>query len=239
MTWLTLETDDGPMRCFEARPAGGGMDRGAVIVIQEAFGVNDHICDVARGFAEEGWLTVAPELFHRRGGGTVPYGDFSAVLPMFEGLSDDALLLDVDATIAHLRGLGIGDASIGIVGFCMGGRVSFLVSSRRVLGAGVGFYGGGIVSGRFPQFPPLVDAAPSMPTPWLGLFGDLDSSIPVEDVERLRVALADAPAGCEIVRYPQAGHGFHCDARPDNYHRSSALDAWARTEAWFDKHMRH
>ncbi len=237
MTWITLNTPDGPMGCFEAHPAGGSTKRGAIVVIQEAFGVNDHVCDIARCFGEEGWLAVAPELFHRCGGGVVPYDDFSAIIAKFEGLSDAALLMDVDATLDHLRGVGIGDASIGIVGFCMGGRVSFLVSSRRVLGAGVGFYGGGIVSGRFPQFPPLIEEATSMPTPWLGLFGDLDQSIPVADVERLREALTAAPADCEVVRYPDAGHGFHCDARPENYHKSSALDAWARTEMWFDKHL--
>ena len=78
------------------------------------------------------------------------------MLPLFEGLDgDDALLRDVDAALGHLHGDGWADAQIGIVGFCLGGRVSMLASLRRPLGAGVGFYGGGIVNGRFPQFPPL------------------------------------------------------------------------------------
>ena len=106
-------------------------------------------------------------------------------------------------------------SQIGIVGFCFGGRVSFLVALRYALGAAVGFYGGGIVTGRFPQFPALVDEVASLQTPWLGLFGDQDASIPVDDVEQLRTALRRRTVDTEIVRYADAGHGFHCDQRPD------------------------
>ena len=232
---------DSPMRLYEARPDGdpgpAGPARAAVIVIQEAFGVNDHIEDVTRRFADAGYHAVAPDLFHRAGGGTAPYGDFAQVLPLFEGLDgDDAILCDVDAAIARLHGCGWSDDRIGIVGFCLGGRVSLLASLRRPFGAGVGFYGGGIVSGRYPQFPPFVDEVPTLVTPWLGLFGDLDQSIPVGEVEQLRDALSAAPADTDIVRYADAGHGFHCDQRPD-YVEADAQDAWARTLAWFDLHL--
>jgi carboxymethylenebutenolidase len=115
--------------------------------------------------------------------------------------------------------------------------VSFLVALRRKLGAAVGFYGGGIVTGRFPQFPPLIEEVGSLQTPWLGLFGDEDGSIPVEDVEQLRAALQQAAkVDTEVVRYSDAGHGFHCDKRPD-FRPEQAKDAWARTLAWFDKHI--
>jgi carboxymethylenebutenolidase len=208
-----------------------------VIVIQEAFGVNDHIEDVTRRFTDAGSHAVAPELFHRTGGGTAPYDDFSKVLPFFEGLTDDGMLADVDAAIAHLNAAGFSNEHIGIVGFCMGGRVTFLVAARRQLGAAVGFYGGGIVTARFPQFPPLVGEASALHTPWLGLFGDADSGIPIEDVEELRATLdAEAPAGHEIVRYPGAEHGFHCDVRP-SYDETSAKDAWSRTLEWFRRHL--
>ena len=229
-----LDHPDGPMRLYEARPDGDA--RGAVIVIQEAFGVNGHIEDVTRRFAEAGYHAAAPDLFHRAGGGTAPYGDFSKVLPLFEGLDDDALVRDVDAARAALAAAGWSDGQIGIVGFCMGGRVSLLASLALPLGAGVGFYGGGIVTGRFPQFPPFVERVPALTVPWLGLFGDLDASIPVEDVERLRAALASSPAETEVVRYADAGHGFHCDQRPD-YVEADAHDAWARTLAWFDRFL--
>jgi carboxymethylenebutenolidase len=199
--------------------------------------VNDHIEDVTRRFADAGYHAVAPALFHRSGGGTAPYDDFSKVLPMFEGLDDTAILADVDATIGLLHRAGFTDDHIGIVGFCMGGRVTFLVAVRRQLGAAVGFYGGGIVTARFPQFPPLIGEAADLRTPWLGLFGDADSGIPVEDVEQLRAALdAEAPVDHAIVRYPDAEHGFHCDVRP-SYHPAAAADGWQRALDWFAGHL--
>ena len=231
---LELTTAHGPMPLYEARPDGEA--RGAVVVIQEAFGVNAHIEDVTRRFADAGYHAVAPHVFHRAGGGTAPYGDFSKVLPLYEHLDDAGILVDVDASRDHLHAAGWDDHQLGIVGFCFGGRVTFLVALRRGLGAAVGFYGGGIVTARFPQFPALVDEVAGLQTPWLGLFGDQDQSIPVEDVERLREALQSAPVSTEIVRYPDAGHGFHCDVR-DAYDETAAKDAWNRTLAWFENHL--
>lgn len=231
---LELTTAHGPMPLYEARP--DGKARGAVIVIQEAFGVNAHIEDVTRRFADAGYHAVAPHVFHRAGGGTAPYGDFSKVLPLYEHLDDAGILVDVDASREHLHAAGWDDHQLGIVGFCFGGRVTFLVALRRGLGAAVGFYGGGIVTARFPQFPALVDDAAGLQTPWLGLFGDQDQSIPVEDVERLGEALQGASVSTEIVRYPDAGHGFHCDVR-DAYDETAAKDAWNRTLAWFENHL--
>jgi carboxymethylenebutenolidase len=229
---LTLDTADGPMRTYLAAPDEDAAT--AVVVIQEAFGVNEHIEDVTRRFADAGHVAIAPALFHRSGGGTAPYDDFSKVLPLFEGVTDDTILMDVDAALEHLHGLGFADEHIGIVGFCMGGRVTFLTSLRRSLGAAVGFYGGGIVTGRFPQFPTLVSETASLQTRWLGLFGDDDTSIPVADVEALRTALEPAPVDTEIVRYEGAEHGFHCDVRA-SYNPEAAADAWQRTLTWFER----
>ena len=231
---IELSTADGPMAVYEAVPDRD--PRGAVIVIQEAFGVNDHIEDVARRFADAGFRAVAPALFHRAGGGFVGYDEFDKLMPMFEGLDDDAVLMDVDATIAHLRDAGFADSSIGIVGFCFGGRVAFLVSLRRAIGAGVSFYGGGITSDSRGMAGPLADQAGSLQTPWLGLFGDQDAMIPVEGVEELRDALRSVAVRTEIVRYPDAGHGFHCDQRED-YHDESAKDGWDRALDWYSSHL--
>ena len=236
---LQLAHPDGSMRLYEARPDGADeAARGAVVVIQEAFGVNDHIEDVTRRFAEAGFHAVAPDLFHRAGGGaTAPYDDFSKVMPLLETIDgDDALLRDVDAALDHLHRAGWADGQIGIVGFCFGGRVSLLASLRRPLGAGVGFYGGGIVTARWPKFPALIDDVPALTVPWLGLFGDQDHAISVDDVEKLRLGLNEAPAATDVVRYPDAGHGFHCDQRPD-YGEPDARDAWDRTLAWFGEHL--
>jgi carboxymethylenebutenolidase len=231
---IELATADGPMPVYEARPDADV--RGGVVVVQEAFGVNEHIEDVTRRFADVGYHAVAPHLFHRAGGGTAPYGDFAKVIPLFEHLDDHGTLVDLDATLEHLHQSARADVQIGIVGFCWGGRVTFLAALRRRVGAAVGFYGGGIVTARFPQFPPLVSESVALQTPWLGLFGDEDTSIPVEDVEQLREALQAAPVDTEIVRYPGAGHGFHCDVR-DSYHEAAAKDAWNRTLDWFDRHL--
>jgi carboxymethylenebutenolidase len=232
---LVLDTADGPMAVFEATPDGDA--RGAVIVVQEAFGVNGHIRDVTERFAAAGYHAVAPAYFHRAGGGAVEdYTDFSAIFPLFEGLSDDGIVMDTEATLDHLRAAGFTDDRIGIVGFCFGGRVTFLASLRWALGAGVGFYGGGIATKGALPFPSLVDDAAALRTPWLGLYGDEDASIPVADVERLRAVLTAASVDTEVVRYAAAGHGFHCDARAD-YHEDAARDAWDRALAWFDDHL--
>jgi len=231
---LTVDTADGPMAVYEATPDGDAL--GAVIVVQEAFGVNDHIQDVTRRFAAAGYHAVAPSYFHRAGGGTAGYEDFASIMPLFEGLTDDGILADTDAAIALLGDAGFEPARIGIVGFCFGGRVTFLVSARRALGAGVGFYGGGIAAAGFLPFPALIEESATLQTPWLGLFGDADQSIPVESVEALRDALVAAPVATEVVRYPDAEHGFHCDARA-SYHEASAREAWQRTLDWLGRHL--
>jgi carboxymethylenebutenolidase len=231
---IELETADGAMAGFEARP--DTPPRRAVIVVQEAFGVNHYIEGVTSRFAAAGFDALAPSFFHRAGGGTASYDDFAQVMPLFEGLTDDGILMDLDAAFAHLQALGHERAGIGVVGFCMGGRITFLAAARRTFGASVGFYGGGLVTPRFPQFPALVDESRTLKTPWLGLFGDEDGSIPVEDVETLRAALLDAPVPTEIVRYPGAEHGFFCDERP-SYNPEVSADAWVRTLDWFDRHL--
>jgi carboxymethylenebutenolidase len=234
---ITVATADGPMRIYEAKPPGD--NRGAIIVVQEAFGVNPHIEDVTRRAAAAGYHAIAPDFFHRSGpGAVVEYGKFEKVMDYFQDLgSDDGILGDVDAAREHLHAAGFADSAIGIVGFCFGGRVSFLVALRRALGASVGFYGGGIVTGRFPQFPALVGDVASLQAPWLGMFGDQDGSIPVEDVEALRTALTAAEVDTEIVRYADAGHGFHCDMRAD-YRADDAADAWRRALDWFASHLK-
>jgi carboxymethylenebutenolidase len=231
----SLDTPDGPMPLYEAVPDGPA--RGAVVVIQEAFGVNDHIEDVTRRFAAAGYHGVAPHLYHRTGAPAFGYDDFSVLGDHMAALSDDGILADVEAAVADLRGAGWTDRRIGVVGFCMGGRVTFLVAGRLALGAAVGFYGGGIVHGRTETMPSLLPLVTALRTPWLGLYGDADAGIPVEEVEQLRDELnAGADVDTAIVRYPDARHGFHCDAR-DSYLESAATDGWARTLAWLDGHL--
>jgi len=142
---------------------------------------------------------------------------------------------DVAATIGYLEGEGFAPGRIGVVGFCMGGSVVVLAAARHALGGAATFYGGGIAAGRF-GVPPLVELAPQLQTPWIGFFGDQDQSIPSDQVEALRDAAKNAPVDTDIVRYADAEHGFHCDARA-SYHAASATDAWQRTLDWCDAHL--
>ena len=224
----------GELPIYEARPEGDAV-RG-VVVIQEAFGVNDHIEDVCRRFASLGYHAVAPHLFHRSGDPIIAYDDVASVMPHFAALTREGVLGDLAATFGHLHDAGFADREIGITGFCMGGTVTFLAAVEFALGAAVTFYGGGVGEGRF-GLPPLIELAPSLQTPWLGLYGDLDQSIPVDDVERLRVAGSKAAVPTEVVRYPEAGHGFHCDQRPGSYHEPSARDGWRRAVEWFTRYL--
>jgi dienelactone hydrolase len=114
----------------------------------------------------------------------------------------------------HLQRASFEPPEIGVLGFCSGGRQSFLVAARRTFGSAVGFYGGNIVSTTAHGWPPLIDEAATLQTPWLGCYGDQDAHIPIEDVERLRDALGQARVDTGIVRYADAGHGFHSDAFP-------------------------
>ena len=119
----------GTMPCYEALPEPEGTPiRGAVVVVQEAFGVNGHIEDVTRRFAAAGFHAVAPHLFHRTGSPALGYDDFSLVMPHMQALSDVGILDDVGAAVGYLQGAGWSGGQIGVVGFCMGGRVTFLVA---------------------------------------------------------------------------------------------------------------
>jgi carboxymethylenebutenolidase len=230
---VTVKVGGDSMDIYVAEPSGEA--KGAVVVLQEAFGVNDHIQDVTRRFADAGYLAAAPHLFHRTGDPVIDYEDMDTVIENIMQWTVTGLEADLEATLEHLSGLGFEAKRVGVVGFCGGGSVAFLAASYWPLGAAVSFYGGGITQGRF-GMPPLLDMAPTLQTPWLGLFGDLDTSIPTDGVEGLREAATRASVPTEVVRYPDANHAFHCDERP-SYHEPSAKDGWQRTLAWLDQHL--
>ena len=230
---VTLSTDDGPMPTYESRPEG--KPRGGAVVVQEAFGLTSHIEGVTRWLADAGYHAVAPALFHRQGAPVLSYDDFDRVRPAMEGLTAGGITTDLHAALAHLNEAGHAEASIGVIGFCMGGTVSFVAGTLHPLGAAVTFYGSGIRQGRF-GFPSLLELAPKLASPWLGLYGDRDQGISVEEVEELRGAVAGATVDTEIVRYPDAEHGFNCDDRP-SFNAAASADARLRTLQWFDRHL--
>lgn len=231
---ITLTTADGDMPTYVAIPEGDA--RGGIVVVQEAFGVTPHIQSICRRLAEAGYTALAPAFYHRVGSPVLDYGDFNAVMPAMASLTAGGIESDLDAAFDELKRRGFDDAHTGIVGFCMGGTVVLFAGTQWALGAAVTFYGGGVSQGRF-GFPSLLDIATDLQTPWLGLYGDLDQGISVDDVEALRRVAAAAPVPTEVVRYPEAGHGFNCNDRSDAYHEPSATDAWRRTLAWFDTHL--
>ena len=216
--------------------AGDPTGPRAVIVIQEAFGVNDHIREVTDRFASQGYYAVAPELFHRVGSPEVPYDDFPAAMAAMATLGEAGIGADLDAAVAHLAEEGFERRSIAIVGYCMGGTVAFYAATRGAVGAAASFYGGGIAAGRF-GFPPLLELAPQLACDWIGLYGDLDKGIPVEQVEALRAAVSSSGHVTEVVRYADADHGFHCDGRPGVFNAAAAADAHQRTLAFFRAHL--
>lgn len=202
---------------------GPDDSRRSVVVVQEAFGVTTHIQDVCERLAALGYRAVAPSLFHRFGAPVFLYDDMTAVMPAMGKLTSDEIDADVDSAVAFLD-----TDSVGIIGFCMGGTVAFHTATRLRLAAAVSFYGGGVAEGRF-GYPAQLAVVDELKTPWLGLYGDDDTSIPVADVEELRGGLSREAS---IKRYADAGHGFHCNDRPAMFNKVAAADAWATTVDW-------
>ena len=221
---------------FPVYVAGSTDAPRAVIVIQEAFGVNDHIRGVADRFVEAEFFAVAPELFHRDGSPEIDYDDFPAAMKYMANLTKEGLTNDLNATTDFLATLGYKPENIAIVGYCMGGTVSFYAATLGTVGAAATFYGGGVENGRF-GLPSLLELAPDLKCPWLGLYGDLDQGIPVEQVEALRAATATSAHTTQIVRYAEGQHGFHCDARHAVYNEAAAIDAHQCTLDFFDTEL--
>ena len=206
---------------YRAQPLGAS--KGGVVVIQEIFGVNHHIRAVCDRLAGEGYAALAPALFDRQvkdfESGYSP--DEIAEARKFVANPDwSAMLRDSQAAIDNLKD----GARLGIMGFCMGGTVSFLAACRLAgLNAAVCYYGGQIA--RF------ADEKPKVPT--LMHFGEKDASIPMSDVEKIKDKRGQ---DCEIYVYPEAQHGFHCDER-GSYHERSAKLAWQRTLSFLQKNL--
>lgn len=216
--------------------AGVATSAHAVIVIQEAFGVNEHIREVTDRFAQAGYDAVAPELFHRVGSPEVDYDNFPDAMAAMATLNAEDITSDLGAAAAFVADAGYGARSVGIVGYCMGATVTFYAATLGLVGAAASFYGGGIDAGRF-GFAPLLELAAHLESHWIGLYGDLDKGIPVAQVEALRAATAASAVDTEVVRYHDAEHGFHCDARPAVFHPTAAADAHQRTLDFFAAHL--
>ena len=227
---VNVPTPGGTMPAQLARPAGD-EPLPAVIVIQEAFGLNGHIKDVGRRIAGEGYVTLAPDLFHRGGPGRIAgYDDLPQALRLMGELNDDGIVEDVGAAIAYLESQrSVRKDRIGITGFCMGGRVSFLAACALPdkIKAAVPFYGGGIP----------IDRTATLKAPVLAFFGEDDGFIPLGQVHALEEEAKRHGKSLETVVYPKAPHGFFCEER-DSYRPEAARDSWARLKTFFAKHLK-
>jgi carboxymethylenebutenolidase len=227
---VEIPAPGGSMPCFVARPPGDGAAP-AVLVIQEAFGLNQHIKDVTGRIAAEGYVVLAPDLYYRGGKGrTVGYAELPEAIALMQSLKDPEVVADVSATIAWLeRQPFVRRDRIGITGFCMGGRVSYLAACELpgTLRAAVPFYGGGIP----------IDKTPTLGCPVLAFFGDKDPWIPLDTVEELKRAAQRSGKSVEVVVYPGADHGFFCDERA-SYQAEAARDAWERLKRFFATHLK-
>lgn len=225
---LVLPVADGTqLHAYTASPANPTGSVPGILLLQEAFGVNHHIRNVADRLAQAGYLVVAPELFHRTAapGLEIPYSDFPSAMPHMQALTVEGLTADVQAAYAWLQAQsGVKTDKIGSIGFCLGGRVSFLANAVLPLQAAVSYYGGGLAQ--------LKSRAPELHAPHLFFWGGQDKHIPQEQAREIveAVEAAGKPYINTVISY--ADHGFHCDERP-SYNASAAHEAWAMTMAFF------
>jgi carboxymethylenebutenolidase len=212
--WISLPVAEGAMRAYVARPASANGS--GILVLQEAFGVNAHIRDLADRFAAAGYRALAPELFHRTAPGFEgDYADFSAAMPHLQAMTPAGMEADLRAGAAWLAGQGA--ARIVAAGFCLGGRVAVRAAGVIPLAAAASFYGG--------NWERMGDLLPRAQCPLLLAWGDRDDHIPVDDRARIAARLRAEGKSFVEVTFSGAGHGFLCDARAA-YHAPSANMAW-------------
>jgi carboxymethylenebutenolidase len=233
---VKIPVKEGEIPAYRAMPAKGGPFP-VILVVQEIFGVHEHIKDVCRRLAKLGYLAVAPELYARQGDVSKETDIPKIISSVVSKVPDAQVMSDLDAAAAWAKKTGKGDtAKLGVTGFCWGGRIVWLYSAHNPdLKAGVAWYGRlvGQADPLHPKHP--LDLVAELKAPVLGLYGGADTGIPNDTVEQMKKALKDAKKPCEIVLYPDTPHGFHADYRP-THRPDQAADGWKRLQAWFKDH---
>ena len=224
------------MPAYLARPTAPGTYP-AVLVFMEIFGVNHHIRSVADRVAAEGYVALAPDVFHRTAPGIELKYDADGLargIELMNKVTTTEAMADVAGALAYLKGRPeVGGRGAGAMGFCFGGHLTYLSACEQPIAAAASFYGGGIAVGSpGNDGPPTIARTPKIKARILCLFGEKDGYIPLEQVNAIKDALAAANVRHEVVVYPQVGHGFFCDERAD-YDATSADDAWSRVTALF------
>jgi len=227
---------DGSMPAYRAMPNQSGPFP-TVLVVQEIFGVHEHIKDLCRRFAKAGYYAIAPELYSRQGNPAAISDTQELIKTIVSKVPDAQVMADLDAAAAYAKSTGKADtARLAVTGFCWGGRIVWLYAAHNPqLKAAVAWYGS-IDRPRTelqPKYP--IDLAADLKAPVLGLYGAADTGIPVESIERMRAACKAANKTCEIVIYPDTPHGFNADYRP-SYRAEQAKEGWTKMLAWFKDH---
>ena len=233
---VKIPVSDGEIPAYRAMPETGN-NFPIVLVVQEIFGVHEHIQDICRRFAKLGYLAIAPELFARQGDVSQLSDIQEIISKVVSKVPDSQVMSDLDATVNWAGKSSKGNVNkLGITGFCWGGRIVWLYAAYSPkVKAGVAWYGR-LVSDSTPLTPKHpVDIAPYLKAPVLGLYGGQDTGIPNSTVEQMRKALKGGKSGSEILLYPDAPHGFFADYRP-TYREEQAEDGWKRLREWFDKY---
>lgn len=230
----SIPTDNGSLPAYYAKPASGGPFP-VILVNEEIFGVHEYIKDVCRRLAKVGYLAVATEYYARIGDLSKMTDSGQIFRDVILKAPDSQYMSDLDSSAAWAMKNG-GSDRLGVIGFCRGGRQTWLYAAHNPhLKAAVAFYGplGGTPSPIQPKT--ALDFATDIQCPLLGLYGAQDPSIPVTAVKDAEARAKAAHKTVEIVIYPDAGHGFHADYRP-SYRQADAEDGWKRALAWFDAH---
>ncbi len=233
---VRIPAKGGDMPAYRAMPAGkSGL--ATVLVVQEVFGVHEHIKDICRRLAKAGFLAVAPELYARQGD-PAKYADIGKLISEVVSKVNDAQVMDdLDSTAAWAAKNGGDAGKLGVTGFCWGGRIVWMYAAHNPkLKAGVAWYGS--TARAFAQGDKTaLEVVAQIKAPVLGLYGGADQGIPTDTVEKMRDALKAAGNNkCEIVIYPDTPHGFNADYRP-SYRKEPAEDGWKRCVAWFKKNL--
>ncbi len=233
---VRISTPNGEIPGYRAMPATGNSFP-IVLVVQEIFGVHEHIQDVCRRFAKLGYCAIAPEMFFRQGDVSQLTDIQQIIGTVVSKVPDAQVMSDLDATVAWAAASSKGDPSkIGITGFCWGGRITWLYAAHNPsIKAGVAWYGRlvGDTTELNPRNP--IDIAPTLTVPVLGLYGAVDTGIPNDTVAQMQQALATGSSGSDILLYPATPHAFHADYRP-SYRKLEAENGWRRLQAWFKTH---
>jgi carboxymethylenebutenolidase len=232
---VKIPVKDGEIPAYRAQP-DQGENFPIVLVIQEIFGVHEHIQDVVRRFAKLGYLAIAPELFIRQGD-VSKLSNIDEIRAIASKVPDSQVLSDLDATVDWGVKSAKGNADkLAITGFCWGGRITWLYSAHNPqVKAGVAWYGRlvGNATELQPKHP--VDIASQLKVPVLGLYGGEDTGIPLDTIEQIREKLKFSSSKSEIIVYPDAPHAFFADYRP-SYRETEAKDGWQRLQAWFKQY---